>query len=221
MTYIIIIDEIREELCINIVEYYILAMINSINKSKDFRWKVNRWFLGHKAGISRQSVLTQINKLVALWYLDKTWNIVNNEVSKKLSQNVKYLDAKWQNSLHYNNNNYNNNYNEATKEEKDNLENVNKLSLSLDDLINIWNSVEDKLWKKFKSPKTTNTFQQLFHSYNAKKNVITDEEFYLWLENYLKEISKRKPDNDYFKHRFTLEKFMKQNNWLEKFIYNY
>lgn len=41
----------------------------------------------------------------------------------------------------------------------------------------------------------------------------------IWLNNYINEIKKRKPtDWWYFDHRFTLYKFLSQNNWIKNFI---
>lgn len=54
------------------------------------------------------------------------------------------------------------------------------------------------------------------------KKEFTKEEFNLWLKNYLDEIDWRQHSNDpwsYFNHRHTLFNFLKQKNWIRKFIY--
>jgi len=53
------------------------------------------------------------------------------------------------------------------------------------------------------------------------KRTYTKEEFNLWLQNYLLNIKWRKQDwkeNSYFNHRFTLYAFLKQANWIKKFM---
>ncbi len=68
-----------------------------------------------------------------------------------------------------------------------------------------WTTIEKetkKLWTKFKSE-------------------YTKEDFNLGLQNYLTEIKSRKPDwktNSYYDHRFTLPIFLKQSNWIKKYM---
>lgn len=39
-----------------------------------------------------------------------------------------------------------------------------------------------------------------------------------WVRNYIEDIKKRKDDDDYWSHRFTLYKFIKQKNWIRNFL---
>lgn len=46
----------------------------------------------------------------------------------------------------------------------------------------------------------------------------TPDDFQLWVSNYINEIRSRKPWSWYYDHRFTFYEFIKQWNWLQKFI---
>jgi hypothetical protein len=48
----------------------------------------------------------------------------------------------------------------------------------------------------------------------------TKEQISEWVNNYIEEIKNRKKDDWYYNHRFTLYEFIKQSNWLKKFINN-
>lgn len=48
----------------------------------------------------------------------------------------------------------------------------------------------------------------------------TKEQISEWVNNYIEEIRNRKKDDWYYNHRFTLYEFIKQSNWLKKFINN-
>ena len=241
MKYTTILHDIRKKYWLSMNEYAVADSIFMLSSMPNFNWKINRTYLSDFLVINRTNIIRIINKLIWLWLLEKWWNNVTdlwkNEVlwnatveEWEVLWNATLLDTNCCETQHNNNIIYKYNYNnnltippispkgDCTDKEK---KVINKLLLSLDEIINIWNSVEDKFWIKFKAPPNTNIYKQLLSSYNAKKKTITNEEFYSGLDNYLLEISKRKPENEsYYKHRFALHLFMKQSNWLEKFIYS-
>jgi len=88
--------------------------------------------------------------------------------------------------------------------------------------IDIWNNIDVKY--KFKKVSLANLNSWVIKA--IKKEWLTirtsynKEEFYTWIENYMKEIDKRVYDwkpNSYFDHRFTLLQFLNQKNWLLKY----
>jgi len=87
----------------------------------------------------------------------------------------------------------------------------------LENLVEKWNLLKDKdkFWKK-----TIKINDNLKDIYKKIDKQYTQEEIVLWVRNYLKEIKSRDINIDYSQHRFTLYDFLKQWNWLNKFINN-
>jgi len=89
-----------------------------------------------------------------------------------------------------------------------------------DDIIVLWNSYSSK----FKLPKVnldnpkSLTIRKIKEAWGKLKSEFTKEEFNVGLQNYFKEIEQRKPDGNYYTHRFSLFSFLTQVNWIRKFM---
>lgn len=227
--YSTILHDVRERLKLSMNEYAVADSIHKLSELPNYNWKANRTYISDFLVIDRTNVIKIIERLINIWILQEWWNYVTDLWKNEVLWNTTVTDVNYNTNcseLPHNNNYILNNNNppvipQGEIEEKTPKEKKYKLSLSLEEIITIWNSVEDKYWIKFKAPPSTNIYKQLLSSYNAKRDIITDDEFYKWLDNYLLEISKRKEWNSYYTHRFALHLFMKQNNGLESFIYNY
>jgi len=90
-------------------------------------------------------------------------------------------------------------------------------------IIELWNSYNKS--NRLPAINLSNPNSVMVKSISKKwaefKKTYTKEEFNVWLQNYLTDISKRKPDwkvGSYYDHRFTLYQFLWQANWIKKFM---
>lgn len=88
----------------------------------------------------------------------------------------------------------------------------------LNQFISAWNKVTVIFWWHKWLPKTikvTDEIKKTFFDVCKKYNK-SEIELAIW--NYIKEIQKREKWTRYWEHRFTFYEFLKQKNWLQKFI---
>jgi len=97
------------------------------------------------------------------------------------------------------------------------------LSIELVDIKERWNAkkiISRKKIKKFAQlPKIRLINKKLSEIYKSKRKEYSKEEILEWIKNYINDIINRKEDEGwYYNHRFDLMTFLKQSNWLDKFI---
>ena len=90
-------------------------------------------------------------------------------------------------------------------------------------LINDWHNItiKNKQIKQFKRlPKIRKVNDNFKKTFIKKRKEYSMAEIREWLNNYLRDIENRKYNQDwsYFNHIFTLHTFLKQSNWLDKYI---
>lgn len=90
--------------------------------------------------------------------------------------------------------------------------------VTVDDMISVWNSITVDWWIQFKTAKTTKAYMDLEKAFLLVKKSYNREWINKALDNYIIDIQSRVPNTSYAKHRFTLLQFLKQSNWLAKFI---
>lgn len=218
----------RKALKLTLLEYAVYDSIFNISSLAKFTWKINRTYLSDFFDVTRQTIIRTIDKWIRIWILDNTWNcttsawqnyIVCSEkaVLENVTECVTKCDSEC-NILLHNNNIYINNKEKPSKKKKDRL-----LDLSFEDLVEVWNSVQDREWKKFNSSPSSKLYRDTLSLYMEEISLkYTKDELYSALDNYLKEIGWRKQSNDrgdYFYHRFSLYFFLKQKNWLLKYLF--
>ena len=191
----------------------IYVVISSLCAEKGYCRASNN-YIGKLLGIKTTATSEAINKLVEKWYLiseiDKKWG--NKRVLTLCRKNGIPITEKWKT------------YNGKVKDINtiDNYKWIN--SLGMDDLNNFveqWNSIETIQTKQWKVKGFRKCIKVSWDLQDERKKVIKKydkEQLILWVNNYINEIKERKKDNGYYEHRFTLYEFIKQWNWLKKFI---
>lgn len=91
-------------------------------------------------------------------------------------------------------------------------------AVTVENIIDVWNSISVEWWIQFKSSRTTKAFLDLEKVFLQIKKNYDKEWINKALDNYILDIQSRTPNTSYAKHRFTLFQFLKQSNWLAKFI---
>ena len=86
---------------------------------------------------------------------------------------------------------------------------------TLENLIEDWNGLknDENKWKQTR--KVTNDLKEVFRKFRLE---YTKQDFNDWVNKYLDDIEARDSKTSYKDHRFNLYEFLKQKNWLQKFI---
>lgn len=116
----------------------------------------------------------------------------------------------------------------SIKQEKEIREVPVEWKWKLEDLWKRWNQQNKIAWKKWlpKTRKLLNThftarwkiYRELYDSKSETPVKSAVSLASIWLKNYVNNIKKRDNDWWYWDHRFTLYEFIKQANWLKRYI---
>lgn len=82
------------------------------------------------------------------------------------------------------------------------------------DLVTQWNNLK----RLYKIPQVRKITADMKKVYRTRRQDYTRDDIKESINNYLIEIQKRDATSSYWKHRFTFFEFIKQSNWLPKFI---
>ena len=99
------------------------------------------------------------------------------------------------------------------QEQEQNTVNNNYI-VDVEKIYNYWQLLKQKdiLWKT--NRKLDNKIQTILIKIIK---TYSKEDIEIWIKNYLKEIQTRRKDNEYSKHRFTLQEFFTNSKWFSKF----
>ena len=91
---------------------------------------------------------------------------------------------------------------------------TNNYIVDIEKIYNYWQLLKQKdtLWKT--NRKLDNKIQTILIKIIK---TYSKEDIEIWIKNYLKEIQTRRKDNEYSKHRFTLQEFFTNSKWFSKF----
>lgn len=203
-------------------------------KWKEINWEIyyylSAWLLVKELPFisnSKWSFLNLIKKLKEKWLLEykRIWNESYYNLTTKIKEwyssptdwwSEVSLDSDEGLTDWWDNNIYNNNILEKTNKK----ENSTDLSFTSTDEIIEW---RNSLPSQFHFPKWTSTNRNLkiFNDLNIQwlktRREYDKDTFNAWMDNYIKDIEARNPNQDYSKHRFTLFQWIKQSNALAKF----
>lgn len=191
----------------------IYVVVSSLCAEKGYCRASNK-YIGKLLWVSIDTASEAINKLVSLWYLISKIN--KNDGNKR----TLHLSEKNRIPIGKNSDTYTKNSEDINT--IDNYKWIN--SLGMDDLNNFveqWNSIETIQTKQWKVKGFRKCIKVSWDLQDERKKIIKKydkEQLILWVNNYINEIKERKKDNGYYEHRFTLYEFIKQWNWLKKFI---
>ena len=100
-----------------------------------------------------------------------------------------------------------------------------ELTQELDKIVERWNNAEidnpNRLPNRKQLPQIRKITPTMRRSYQTKRDTYKYEEVIQGIINYIKDITERKQKehtDTYYNHRFTLQTFLKQSNWLDRFI---
>ncbi len=162
--------------------------------------------LAKNCNISINSVKKYLKELEDMWILNKQARFKNNEqitsVYQMMIGGVSPDDTPVSPDAY------------RTKTTKLNINNTRKEELT--ELVNKWNEIELPVDKQL--PKTRKTTDSLLRIYTTKRKEFEITEIKEWINSYCEEIIWRQQNNSFANHRFTLWEFLKQGNWLEKYI---
>jgi predicted transcriptional regulator len=247
-TYIHIESWMITELKLKWNELLLFAIIYWFSKDWISWFKGSLSYIEQWLNMSRNTVITNLSNLIKKGLIKKeessTWNIytsaetelVSSAETDKSSAISDKSSAETEHNIYNNNNIYNilsflkERDREELKNIKPHLEEIlsslwrtktNLEEINIEKLFNIWNWVPMSWWKKISWWANTLIKEKIKKLWNSYQEKITKEDFYNWLQNYINEIKTRKPDsnpNSYYFHRFDLYHFLKQENWLLKFM---
>ena len=225
-----------------IFDYLISAnnWAEAVIKENKTYYRVNTWKILTDLPIlwlkTKSAILRYIRLLEGKWFVEKI--LYNNiphycilDKSRVCHFAPEYGELAPQgsaNSHHNSNINYSNNiYSKeyiSVEKEKNNYQIKEETGLkwvSAKVIIDLWNEYKSTHSLPF-TRKWTIMEKEITKVWDKlRRDWLTKEEFNTWLENYLKEIESRDKQKtwSYYTHRFTLLNFLKQSNWLVKFIW--
>lgn len=100
---------------------------------------------------------------------------------------------------------------------------TNKEKVQLDEFIEKWNwikTIHTPKWNVAWLKQCRWATEDMEKLWSKIVKSYTREQISEWVNNYIEEIKKRDNNSSYYSHRFTLYEFIKQGNWLKKFINN-
>ena len=100
---------------------------------------------------------------------------------------------------------------------------TNKEKVQLDEFIEKWNwikTIHTPKWNVAWLKQCRGATEDMEKLWSKIVKSYTREQISEWVNNYIEEIKKRDNNSSYYSHRFTLYEFIKQGNWLKKFINN-
>lgn len=195
-------------------------------KTETTRVSTDTWFISHRVMSALTDTWVHSQPRDIYTSQPRDINIYNN-INNNILYYIKLIKEKNININNLDNNNLNNINNNikllgelffslSAENKKTNFAEV-----PLNKVIEFWNSIPVPHWKKFTAKEWTNSYNLLLKIYREVQSIYSKEEFFTAVDNYREEISRRTPSTnlgDYYFHRFGLFEFLKQKNWLQKFL---
>ena len=181
----------------DIIVYWLLT---SLSITKGYSWSSNE-YIELATGFSNTTIKKSLKALEDYSYIKREWKSNARKIYIIQDEKVEVVEKEIITI-------------EEEKEEEWTLKWVPILSI-----IDVWNSVNDK----YKLPKVSvnnmnsMVIKDLKDCLSIIKSRYSKDDYFNWLENYLKDIDSRNSNSSYSTHRFTLNQFLRQKNWLMKF----
>lgn len=177
--------------------------ITALCSKEWYCWANNNYF-AKLYDVHKNTIITWLGELRDNWFIDIKINEKNNERKIYLSLKTVYPHPENITPPHPENRVHNNTSNNNTN------------IIYLEKFVEDWNWINNKWIKTFPSVKKITPL--LIKTWRSKINEYSEREIRDAVNNYVDEINSRDKTKSYAQHRFSLLEFLKQSNWLEKFI---
>ena len=206
----------------DLLVYAIIYSFTNGTKDHYFNWSLN--YLAEWTNSTERWIQKNLKNLIEKWYIEKEeTNLYNVKIIRYRTKfqgveqsSIMKEQSSW--GVEQSSTNIQDIYTSNIQEKE-----TSKEKVQLDEFIEKWNwikTIHTPKWNVAWLKQCRWATEDMEKLWSKIVKSYTREQISEWVNNYIEEIKKRDNNSSYYSHRFTLYEFIKQGNWLKKFINN-